>query len=1106
MLPNYIILVTVGLHWFITYKRSADNVAIVDASIIPVGDPNIAVGKISSQSSTFETEGESRKAVDGSLANSYANGECTLTKKEFEPWWMVDLVSAFQVSAVVVTNRGDCCETRIKGAEILIGDLPEKGGTMNPRCATISSMDLGETMTFNCAGMQGQYVTITIPGRREFLSLCEVQVLGHPWLHIVHDGGRNPVRDSETDLGLQGRALSFLNESKPSFVVISPLQPLNLMEFTLCMKVSAEYLGERKVILFSYHSPNDELRILRESSGHFGMHMGGRSVMFALPDLSAFGSHLCVTWESTFGLATFWINGKRSIRKIYNVGHVLQPGGTAVLGQDQSVQTASEKQNRRFVGEIADLYMWDYVLQPQDIENVFQMHDFPSGNIFDWKILSYKIKGNVRVLPERENGAYEMMPGDSDGLDLHAFHKSCKSCKRDMAHLKRTFTAMRWCFPLLLLAILPELLAERAVNVAIQGNALQSSTFSPLGIASNAIDGIIRGEFSDGSCAHTDEETNPWWIVDLKSEYQVIRVSISNRVDCCAYRLDGAEIRIGNSPEAGGTLNPRCAVIESLGLGETQSFYCENRQGRYVTVNQPNGGILTLCEVQVFGQKITSATESRPEQIQPSRPLAHGEQDETSDTGPNVALEGKAFQISTYNSLGEPENAVDGASSANYMHGHCTHTDLEINPWWTVDLGAVFQVRKVSVLNRGDCCADRINGAEIRIGNSPEKGGITNPRCATINSLSTGETGIFDCGEAQGQYVTVTIPGIQYLTLCEVQVFGVKLNTSELSSGIEQYVKPRKPFRRPGAVTKGRSLYSVVYNAALDGKALQSSIYNHLGGPENALEDFGSSNYLRGHCTHTQQEDNPWWMVDLRARFKVSSLHVTNRGDCCEERLEGAEIRIGNSKDQGGTSNPRCATITMMGAGETRKFDCGEMIGQYVTLTIPGKKKYLSVCEVQVFGVRVPPLIPNVALGGTASQSSTLNKLGVAENAIDGSTSVNFMRRSCTHTDLELNPWWTVDLKAEFSVSSVSLTNREDCCASRLNGAEIRIGNSLEEGGTRNPRCAIVTSVGAGETQNYKCEGMHGQYVTITIPGFHYLTLCEVEVFGMKVESSGEMA
>lgn len=95
---------------------------------------------------------------------------------------------------------------------------------------------------------------------------------------------------------------------------------------------------------------------------------------------------------------------------------------------------------------------------------------------------------------------------------------------------------------------------------------------------------------------------------------------------------------------------------------------------------------------------------------------------------PNVALEGKAFQSSTYNPLGEPENAADGSSSANYLHGHCTHTELEINPWWTVDLEGEFRVHKVSVLNRGDCCADRINGAELRIGNSPEKGGITNPR------------------------------------------------------------------------------------------------------------------------------------------------------------------------------------------------------------------------------------------------------------------------------------------------------------------------------------------------------------------------------------------
>nr|XP_020643527.1 pentraxin fusion protein-like [Pogona vitticeps] len=396
---SFAILVAAALHWFVTYKGSSSNIGLAGASIVPVGDPNIAVGKISSQSSTYEEKGTSEKAIDGSLANSYAHGDCTLTNKEFEPWWMVDLTSAFQVSAVVITNRGDCCESRIKGAEILIGDLPQKGGTMNPRCATINSLGLGETMSFNCGGMQGQYVTITIPGRNEFLSLCEVQVLAHPWLHIVHDGGRSPVRDSETDLGLQGRVLSFHNQSKSSFVIISPMQPLNLMEFTLCMRVAVEDLGERKVILFSYHSQNDELRIFREGKGRFSLYMGGQNVMFALPDLSTLGSHICVTWESKLGLTAFWMNGQRSIRKVHNVGHILQSGGTAILGQDQGVQSMSEQEERRFVGEITELYMWDYVLKSSDVQDVFQVRQFPKGNIFDWKMLSYKITGSVKVLP-----------------------------------------------------------------------------------------------------------------------------------------------------------------------------------------------------------------------------------------------------------------------------------------------------------------------------------------------------------------------------------------------------------------------------------------------------------------------------------------------------------------------------------------------------------------------------------------------------------------------------------------------------------------------------------------------------------------------------------
>ena len=46
------------------------------------------------------------------------------------------------------------------------------------RCAVISSIAAGSSTTFVCNGMEGQYVNIVIPGRKEYLTLCEVEVTG----------------------------------------------------------------------------------------------------------------------------------------------------------------------------------------------------------------------------------------------------------------------------------------------------------------------------------------------------------------------------------------------------------------------------------------------------------------------------------------------------------------------------------------------------------------------------------------------------------------------------------------------------------------------------------------------------------------------------------------------------------------------------------------------------------------------------------------------------------------------------------------------------------------------------------------------------------------
>ncbi|KAA0723832.1 Leucine-rich repeat LGI family member 2 LGI1-like protein 2 [Triplophysa tibetana] len=63
-------------------------------------------------------------------------------------------------------------------------------------------------------------------------------------------------------------------------------------------------------------------------------------------------------------------------------------------------------------------------------------------------------------------------------------------------------------------------------------------------------------------------------------------------------------------------------------------------------------------------------------------------------------------------------------------------------------------------------------------------------------------------------------------------------------------------------------------------------------------------------------------------------------------------------------------------------------------------------------------------------------------------------------------------------------------------GAEIRIGDSLENNGNNNSRCAVISDPLPGNTISYSCYGMVGRYVNVVMTGYtSRLTLCEVEVY-----------
>ncbi|XP_017316995.1 fucolectin isoform X1 [Ictalurus punctatus] len=138
----------------------------------------------------------------------------------------------------------------------------------------------------------------------------------------------------------------------------------------------------------------------------------------------------------------------------------------------------------------------------------------------------------------------------------------------------------------------------------------------------------------------------------------------------------------------------------------------------------------------------------------------------------NVALGGIATQSSVYDNYYPAYFAIDGNRDSNAYHHSCTNTNFDYNPWWRVDLLAVYEISSVIVTNRGDCCSERINGAEIHIGNSLVNNGNNNPRCVAISSIPAGASANYTC-KMRGRYVNIVIPNVsQYLTLCEVEVSG----------------------------------------------------------------------------------------------------------------------------------------------------------------------------------------------------------------------------------------------------------------------------------------------------------------------------------------------
>lgn len=339
---------------------------------------------------------------------------------------------------------------------------------------------------------------------------------------------------------------------------------------------------------------------------------------------------------------------------------------------------------------------------------------------------------------------------------------------------------------LILFSFQPHFLS--AQNLAQGKRAYQSSTAYG-GNANRAVDGNTDGRWPKKSVTHTRNEQNPWWEVDLGAEYDITKIEIWNRTDCCKERLNNYNVLIKKGvSDAGVKFNGSTITYQS---GEnSKRTVTGNKKGRYVRIQKEDKNFLSLAEVRVYGSGEIGTTflffadpqikdsHRKNENSYKEKMAAFVKKinaiNEFDWPLENVALGKNAYQSSISHN-GEASRAVDGNTDGRWAQKSVTHTEGQPNAWWEVDLGKEYDIQEIKVYNRTDSRSEKLTNYDIFVKRTRNETGQKfnastlnydnqNPCNETYPCLTTVN------GNRTGRYVRIkkNSPGV--LSLAEVEV------------------------------------------------------------------------------------------------------------------------------------------------------------------------------------------------------------------------------------------------------------------------------------------------------------------------------------------------
>ncbi len=583
-------------------------------------------------------------------------------------------------------------------------------------------------------------------------------------------------------------------------------------------------------------------------------------------------------------------------------------------------------------------------------------------------------------------------------------------------------------------------------NLALNKQAIQSTTYGA-GLASYANDGNLSGSSPwTADLQHTRNEFQPWWEVDLGQLSEIDNLKLYNRSDGSQNRLKDFYVLISDVP-----FDPTTSLTDHLenefvhkeffpGAAGAQETISLALSGRYVRIQLSGSGILHMAEVEIMGcpSENDPCQGAEPVSINPAGPFGEdagiqqligspsggtwggaasisGTFDPTAGPGSyvvsysytnpagctqtvseeilvtavvqgcpnptNLALNKTAKQSSTYGN-GLATYANDGnTTGASPWSADLQHTTQESHPWWEVDLGSMSQMVQVRIFNRSNGSQNRLTDFFVLVSETPFDPAASlsdhldnSAIDQTFFSGSAGAEESFSVN-ATGRYVRIQLSGSGILHMAEVEILGCAQGGTQ------------DPCQ--GGTTS---------NLALNQASAQSSTYGiGTANLANDGNDTGTSPWS-ADLQHTQNEEQPWWQVDLGGISYLEELRIVNRTGSQLSRLRDFYVLVSTIPFDNNASlaelleDGNISQVRFPAAAGQEESIPLQIEGQYLRIQLQ-RKGILHMAEVEVLGCPSGTqsnrfASSSQALGGTVSGVAELTSISLLPNPASRSVRV----------------------------------------------------------------------------------------------------------------------